>query len=74
MDFGQGNAGNQSRRLGHALHIHDIGDVAAAAADVDADARFILVVFLKSVLIAHTFPLQIAAGKCLHFARTAARF
>jgi hypothetical protein len=74
MDFGKSDAGNQARRFGHAFHIHNIRDVAAAAADVDSDTWFILVLFRRSVLITHTFPLLIAAGKCYHFARTAARF
>jgi len=43
VNLGYCNAWNQSRRLGHALYINDIGDVPAATADVYADPRLVVV-------------------------------
>jgi hypothetical protein len=39
VHLGQRNPRNQPHRLRHALHIHHIGDVSAAAANVHADSR-----------------------------------
>jgi hypothetical protein len=38
VNLGDGDAWNQAHRLRHTIHIHHIGDVSAAPADVNANS------------------------------------